>query len=488
MHADITRDTFDPARDFTRVLMQQGRVPLDADLNEQASIHLHYLRALATDLIGPHGGPRDDLGFAITWDEANRSLTVGRGRYYVNGVLCENSLQRDLPLWRAVRTEPGKTTQAEKEQEAERIAHSPFMLYLEVWERLVTAYHDPLLREAALGGPDTAARAQVVWRVRAAGLAGEKLPGGEGEWTCGSAWQIVKGRLGVGAQRGGLEARAGAAKTDTGNPCVLPPDARFRGMENQLYRVEVHTGGQVLPGLGGGYQGKLENAVVGYQNLAPGTGTEAPGVTFKWSRENGSVVFAIRSLQGNEVEVETLGLDPRLDLAPGDWVEITDDERAADGRGILAQVADVDRDGLRVMLEDADGDYPEYDDRHANLHPLLRRWDQSDPVIMRGSDGGGATKGTLQGGAVRAVPGWIELEAGIIVRFQAGRTYRAGDYWLVPARVATGDVEWPREPDGDPLPLPARRDDRWYAPLAVVLDRTRTTDCRRKIIALTEPA
>ena len=38
MKGDYSRDTFDPAKHFTRVLMQQGRVQLDADWNEQAAL------------------------------------------------------------------------------------------------------------------------------------------------------------------------------------------------------------------------------------------------------------------------------------------------------------------------------------------------------------------------------------------------------------------------------------------------------------------
>ena len=53
---DFTRDTFAPLRHFTRVLMQQGRVQLDADWNEQVSILLHLTRTLAADLLGQHAG------------------------------------------------------------------------------------------------------------------------------------------------------------------------------------------------------------------------------------------------------------------------------------------------------------------------------------------------------------------------------------------------------------------------------------------------
>src|SRR5262249_42252853 len=49
-----------------------------------------------------------------------------------------------------------------------------------------------------------------------------------------------------------------------------------------------------------------------------------------------------------------------------------------------------------------------------------------------------------------AAPGqesWLELEDGVEIQFAAPRSsvYRTGDYWLIPARVATSDVEWPYE-------------------------------------------
>jgi len=93
MKADLTRNTFHPFRHFTRVLMQQGRVQLDADWNEQAAILLRYLRSMAADIIGPHGGPAGNLGFRIvalpptTSPVADFAITAGH--YYVDGILCE---------------------------------------------------------------------------------------------------------------------------------------------------------------------------------------------------------------------------------------------------------------------------------------------------------------------------------------------------------------------------------------------------------------
>ena len=99
MKADLTRNSFHPFKHYIRVLMQQGRVQLDADWNEQAAILLHYLEALAADLIGPHGGPSmqpgfTNPGFTISpYPTAKSPLTsdfkIELGRYYVDGKLCE---------------------------------------------------------------------------------------------------------------------------------------------------------------------------------------------------------------------------------------------------------------------------------------------------------------------------------------------------------------------------------------------------------------
>src|ERR1044071_4461661 len=93
MKADLTRKTFDPLKHFSQVILQQGRVQLDADWNEQAAILLHSLRTLAADLIGPQGGPADNLGFAIipypSSSPVANDFELGPGFYYVDGIRCE---------------------------------------------------------------------------------------------------------------------------------------------------------------------------------------------------------------------------------------------------------------------------------------------------------------------------------------------------------------------------------------------------------------
>jgi Family of unknown function (DUF6519) len=452
MKADLTRDTFDPRKHFSRVLMQQGRVQLDADWNEQSAILLHYLRTLAKDILGPHSGPASDFGFEIAFDPATGDATIGPGRYYVDGVLVENeqianySKQVGYPYF-----EPETTIGALKEWK------NRLLFYLEVWERHITYVEDDYIREAALGGADTCTRAQVAWQVKV-------LRSENPDFICNAVDQLHA--LGDGR----LRARARLDKPPT-ELCVIPPESRYRGAENQLYRVEVHKGGSA-----------------------------SDGATFKWSRENGSVTFPIRSLSGTTVELEHLGRDLHLSLKPGDWVEVVDDAIAmSGGAGPLAQVDKVNRDELSVTLKlpSVVTSLPtSYTETSAEAtHALLRRWDHAgDSSAFGGALPIVEKDDTDQG----LKDGWVNLEDGVQIWFAKSgvadpNEYRAGDYWLIPARVATGDVEWPDELDGQGKPkldsngnpigaaLAPHGPRHYYAPLRLYQSGDALQDCRCRI-------
>ena len=162
MKGDFSRETFDPAKHYAAVLMQQGRVQTDADWNEQQRITRRRAELGTRDVIGGCGAPAENAGFAIA--VSGDTLRIGAGRMYVDGVLVENETadldfakQPDLAgdgKWASGL--PAKTTLA--------------MAYLDVWERHVTWLDDPLLHEVALGEADTATRAKMVWQVKVQAL------------------------------------------------------------------------------------------------------------------------------------------------------------------------------------------------------------------------------------------------------------------------------------------------------------------------------
>ena len=84
---------------------------------------------------------------------------------------------------------------------------------------------------------------------------------------------------------------------------------------------------------------------------------------------------------------------------------------------------------------------------------------------------------------------WIDLEDGVQVFFKADGTYRPGDHWIVPARTATGSVEWPRDAARRPLLEPPAGVEAHYAPLAWVRGKAQdgVTDLRQVFRPLAVP-
>jgi hypothetical protein len=437
---DFSRDTFDPFRHFSRVLLQQGRVALDADANEQSAILLRFLRQLAADLIGPHAGPADHCGFEVHRSDAKgqpSDLRLGAGRYYVDGILCEN----DRPD-ATYRRQPDLPVDRDKD-----LPSGLFLVYLDVWERHITWIEDDRIREVALGGPDTSTRAKIVWQV--------KLDRSE-ELTCADRedfepfWERRKQQWQP-SNRGRLKAQLGTSEDIS----IASPQPRYNGAENQLYRVEIHHGNDPGP------------------------------PTFKWSRDNGSVVFPIQKIQGFLVTVASLGRDDRHALHAGEWVEVVTDSRVLLGEpGLLFRVEAAHMETMTVELAQRNSmNPPAIDETGLPFHPLLRRWDQ------REAEGGVTLADDCAVELLEDEP--LELENGIQVIFDSASrdgnapSYRSGDYWLIPTRTATRDIEWPRDDQGNPLPEPPRGIEHHYAPLAIVVpDGEKPVDLRRKFVPL----
>ncbi len=397
MAGDITRSTFHPEKHYSAVRKQQGRVDLDADWNEQGDIVAHRFENEAVDVIGVTGAPQNNSGFAI--QVVNNVLTIGAGHFYIDGILCEN--EQDVAI----------TGQPELPGFVMPTTAGSYLAYLHVWERSIIALQDPVIREVALGGPDTCTRLKTVWQVNL--LPAPATDANRQPLSCGTkvaAWDTL-----VGPSTAMLAARAKPDPTSS-DPCLVPSKAGYRRLENQLYRVEIHDNSNT-----------------------------AGGATFKWSRDNGSVVTRLVGLSGVTLTVSSAGPDTALGFSAGQWVEITDDTHELKGiPGTLVQLVKVAGQSLTVDSTTATGSLNQAD---FPLNPLVRRWDSA--------------------GRVAVATSWTDLEDGVQVQFANG-TLRTGDYWLIPARTATADVEWPRDSTGNPLPRTPKGIFHHFCRLAIV--------------------
>ena len=468
MQGDFSRIPSDRGKNYTAVLQQQGRVALDADANEQCFIDAHRSRTQIVDAIGQFGGPAGDEGFAITVVDDNE-IYIGPGRYYVNGLLCENpaSLSYDSQPYLVDPANSGSSLLAQLRQPGN---DSVLQVYLEVWQRLVTALDDPCLLEPALGQADTTVRVQTVWRVVADPVtlpqpqAGQTGPAPS---CCQDMYAAPAAQASTGTMTAGL---AGPAAECGCGPVAA---AGYQGIENQLYRVQILTGGDE---------------------------TQA---TWVWSRENGSIVTAITGISGSTVTVGSLGLDANLGFQAGQWVELTDDTlefgQPSNAPGTLYQIQSINKTDLSATLAVPPGQTISVD---PTQNARMRRWDMSGPAV------------TAAGIPVSA-GSWIQLENGIQVQFGPPPTgpgappiiFNSGDYWTIPARTATGQIEWPPcGSDQNPAQLPTSIL-VYRAPLACIhpplvqqLDRTietglgigigpvvfyRVDDCRQVFSTLT---
>ena len=101
--------------------------------------------------------------------------------------------------------------------------------------------------------------------------------------------------------------------------------------------------------------------------------------TFKWSRENGSLIFPITEISGNKITLEHLGRDNCFGFKPKDWVEIADDVYTLQNRAEnLLQVESIDHKNRQVTLKYMDG----------NLAPFASEMKVSHFICGDGSEKG----------------------------------------------------------------------------------------------------
>lgn len=508
MTGDFTRDTFRPAKGYSSVRMQQGRLFTDADWNEEGDIHRGALRTTARSVIGASGFPEDAPGFAILAGAGAQTLLIGGGQAYVDGIGLSHAAPVRLALtrqsgaaaatrWRvdggarvavgdylvlagstlaqavrvatllddvdglqtfnaatALSAANGIAADLYRSAESQPFwpanalpqAQGDYLAYLDVWERPVTAADDPLIRESAFGGPDTAIRDQIVWQVKFASFA--DLIAANAATAPISCTSFAPGWSPFGpAAAGRMAARARAAAA-VADPCALPATGGYRSLENHLYRIEVHNGG-------------------------------AAGGRWKWSRDNGTREARYAEIDNGALILDSLGPDEPSALKRDDWVEIVDEARLLSGQpGFFARLSDIN--GTRASLGEI---------RHPDT--LVALTDGSGAPDLGGLPARGIVRRWEGGLPVDIVPGgWVAVEQGIEVFFAAGRL-ATGDHWQIPARSLAATIEWPAdEATGAEALLPPRGIVHHYAALALVNRAANGTwsvgsDCRNIFPPLT---
>jgi hypothetical protein len=389
--------------DYTRIppktrgltLMQQGRVLVDADWNELVRTNDRTRRVETIDTLGravyPAALPES---FHVTLDGTTSPATVllGVGRYYVDGLLAENTgvpaafdtLTEELagsaalPLSEQPYLAPGLEVAIPSN------ATGTFLALLDVWQREVSVYEDPALVDPAIGF-DTSTRLETAWQVRLLPVAGNP--------DCSTPDGQIPELGPLFAPSGGRLTTAAVGPITSDDPCAVSAQGGYRGVDNRLYRVEIHD-----------------------------PGTSLADATFKWSRDNASVAASVLSTNAKRLTVQRTGRDAYLKLRVGDTVEVTCDERELARRaGDLAHVVAVnDVDGL------VDLDVAPAADLVSGTHVRVRRWDGGPLPVASGTS-----------------PTPVVLEDGVEVTLDLtpGGKFHVGDYWCFTARAADGSVE-----------------------------------------------
>jgi hypothetical protein len=518
MKGDFTRNTFRKHKHYTRVLQQQGRVQLDADWNEQGDIEAHLRETGVRDVVGPSGAPMDGGGFQIEATTGS-GLAISPGRFYVDGFLGELAAGLELPLGvlTVVPSSPpasptfqiaeadlrrlglaagGAVKVLSQDAFGRELARGPFsvlsvgpvvagkslvviagldvlfpnttpprlrrettylqqtdfpgaaypstdgayLAYLDVWPRHLTWLDDPEIREPALGGPDTATRVKTVFQVRLLWL-GEaaEVDFQERLLSCSSKPELWNAETARGSGRLRARAQPGTVAPD---PCIVPDQAGFTGLENQLYRVEIHDG-------------------------------SSNPATFKWSRENGSVVtWWLDVPVTGTIRVADPGRDAVHAFHEKDWVELIAADAEADGglHGVMVQLGPVEGDLLTIPTTPSSP--PSQIEVWIQAFEDARKNQTAPPRIKVRRWDGVAGARSVKAGPTDTIDGWIPLENGVQVRFEEG-TFKTGDYWMIPARTFNDSfgpgIEWPQDAQKNALALPPHGIEHHHCKLAVVV-------------------
>lgn len=471
-NADITRLLIQPEKHYVGARMQQGRVVLDSDFNEEAELADEERRKALLHIVGPTGSP--DAGFAADLaigDEvtiqpvsfngepaiATLNYRIRPGSIYVAGLRFEHAertlndetggdpiaFQRDflqMDAAHAPRPQPG-TTHAQ-------------LAYLRGWQQDVTAAEDREIRERALGGIDTSTRKRRMARVEVREV--------DNDEDCTAAWAEVRQQI---------ESETGGVFDESGHELLSPARLRIRFVPGEA----LDPCAPCAPDDVGRYLG-ADNQTVCIMLAAPDR--------YVWGFDNASPLYRVELGEAADGRVPVRMItEPRdearwpladtvVEFLP--WAALLDNkEKVAAEVGVFLRVAegfDPDDGSFRIAEADLpllDGLVRQWDAAHPDLPWLpndadpdgrylyLRVWhrldSENDEVLL--DTAAGPDNHTLL------------RRQGLLPEFSGGG--RPGDYWVVTVRPNTPQqiTPWNLTRGGGVPPHGPRH---FYTPLSLI--------------------
>jgi hypothetical protein len=448
MGSDRARISYNPGQLYRSVVMQQGRVTLEADWNEAQTIAGEQLRRETLDIVGPAGTWRNDNGYAISLIPASGGnppsydFTIASGSMYVGGeraylpATINYSAQPEGdwmdfaqdPDWVALYTSnPGFNE----------------YVYLLLREQEVSAVEDSDLKDIALGGPDTAQRTRLIQHIVRHKTTGTDCPSAmkdvQANWWNPSGYQLNQADMRV-ESFGRLQ--VGFVNTVTTSPCNPAAQGGYLGADNQLIRVQISD-------------------------------SSASDLSFVWGYDDASFLYEVSIVSPGSLTTPTT---LKLNTAPVDAEHIPQSGQAVElllpaaqlsnGQYVAAQSGQIFVLGAAAFTPGANtltlppgintslfGTGPGGTPNPPQLY--LRVWQGQSSFTP------GAAQ-TLSNTATGVNTGLNVT----LTTAQSGESFRVGDYWMFAVRPPSPDIIYPERYTAAPQPPDGPRE--WICPLAVI--------------------
>ncbi|MGZ4649422.1 MAG: DUF6519 domain-containing protein, partial [Kineosporiaceae bacterium] len=434
MASDRARVSYDPGRKWRGVIAQQGRVTVEADWNEAATIGEERDRLVTLDVVGPVGTP--DGGYTVTAVPAAGGppgstpgdLTIRQGTLYLGG----ERLDLDTPVtystqpeWLDHSTDPLWVAPAAPASAGTSPSHE--LVYLLASEQEVSAIEDPALADVALGGPDTMQRRRILQH-----FVRQPSPSG----TCDGSWSALESSLALhGLQFDPASMTAGPATRlqvsfpdIPAAPSLCQPAATggYLGAENQMIRVMVTSvDDSGVPAIVWGFDDA--SFLYRVQAATPGTG---------------SITLTLASAPVDSFHHPALGQAVEL---LRDAVNLTASDYIASPAGFVSAVTGAyDPAQMKLVIS---GQPPgDYLSAAATPQLYLRVW-----------------QATAAAPAGQPIP---LGDTGVAITLTSAGSFHAGDFWRFALRPIRPAIVYPARYLAAPQPPDGPR--TWACPLAVL--------------------